>query len=350
MVTLTVVYPIVFNFDEVTEAIAERTDKIHLRCHINSTSCIELTEMQVARSQSMLSGRIKSLTVINDCSDPGVYATCLNFFIRCLKGPNNKIDEFAWSKQDNPINEYDQTFTSEDAKRIALAIMSSKNIKKLSIANTFRKAGTFKCIFNAVLDIGIPSYTIYFIGPGTMSALSMNMMGLLNNTSLKTLVLSRKLHLNRVVQVDEKKLATYLAKILRSNKGLEDVIVSTIQMNNTGREILLKSLRDHNNSTLLKLSVTNYDNALSIYISYRDIAYKLQSEIDIELKCNRIMKRYDINLLAAQRINKKTISLKMYPGFIDAIQQKEPNHIYRFLQNENEKLCSYHACDERRSV
>ena len=349
MATLIVVYPHGFNADEVIEAIRERTEKIHLRCHFNDKSFIESTEMQVAISQSsMLSGRIKSLTIINNCNDSEVYATCLNFFIRCLKGPNNKIDEFAWSKQDNPINEYDQTFTSEDAKRIALAIMSSKNIKKLSIANTFRKAGTFKCIFNAVLDIGIPSYTIYFIGPVTMSALSMNMMGLLNNTSLKTLVLSRKLHLNRVVQVDEKKLATYLAKILRSNKGLEDVIVSTIQMNNTGREILLKSLRDHNNSTLLKLSVTNYDNEWSN--SYRDIAYKLQSEIDIELKCNRIMKRYDMNLLAAQRKNKKTISLKMYPGFIDAIQQKEPNNLYRFLQNENEKLCSYHACDERRSV
>ena len=342
MVTLTVVYPIVFSFDEVTEAIAERTDKIHLRCHINSTSCIELTEMQVARSQSMLSGRIKSLTVINDCSDPGVYATCLNFFIRCLKGPNNKIDEFAWSSQDN------STFTPEDSKRIALAIMSSNNIKKLSIANTFKRAGTFKCIFNAVLDIGIPSYTIGFIGSGTTSTLFMSMKGLRNNTSLKTLELSGEFDLNRVVQGDAKKLATYLAKILRRNKGLEDVIVSTNLMNNTGREILLKSLRDHNNSTLLKLRVTNYDNAWSK--SYRDIADKLQSEIDIELKCNRIMKRYDMNLLAAQRINKKTISLKIYPGIIDAIQQKEPNHIYRFLQNENEKLCSYHACDERRSV
>ena len=349
MAILIVVYPHGFNADEVIEAIRETTEKIHLRCHFNNKSFIESMEMQVAISQSsMLSGRIKSLTIINNCNDPEVYATCLNFFIRCLKGPNNKIDEFAWSKQDHPINKQDQTFTPEDANRIALAVMSSNNIKKLSIANTFKRAGTFKCIFNAVLDIGIPSYTIGFIGSGTTSTLFMSMKGLRNNTSLKTLELSGEFDLNRVVQGDAKKLATYLAKILRRNKGLEDVIVSTIQMNNTGREILLKSLRDHNNSTLLKLSVKNYGKSLTKYT--RGIAYMFQSEIDIELKCNRIMKRYDMNLLAAQRKNKKTISLKMYPGFIDAIQQKEPNDLYRFLQNENEKLCSYHACDERRSV
>ncbi|OEU09029.1 hypothetical protein FRACYDRAFT_249374 [Fragilariopsis cylindrus CCMP1102] len=347
MATLIVVYPHGFNADEVIEALRKRTEKIHLRCHFNDKSFIESTEMQVAISQSsMLSGRIKSLTIINNCNDPEVYATCLNFFIRCLKGPNNKIDEFAWSKQDHPINKHDQTFTSEDAKRIALAIMSSNNIKKLSITNTFKRAGTFKCIFNAVLDIGIPSYTIGFIGRGTTSALSMNLKGLLNNTSLKTLELSGEFDLNRVVQFDAKKLAKYLAKILRSNKGLEDVIISTNLMDNTGRKILLKRLRNHNNSTLLKLSVTNYDKVL--IKSTRGIAYILQSEIDFELKCNRIMKRYDMNLLAAQR--KKSISLKIYPGIIDAIQQKEPNHMYRFLQNENEKLCSYHACDERRSV
>jgi hypothetical protein len=100
------------------------------------------------------------------------------------------------------------------------------------------------------------------------------MMGLLNNTSLKTLELSGEFPLNRVVPVDSKKLAMYLAKILRSNKGLEDVIVSTNLMNNTGRKILLKSLRDHNNSTLLRLSVTNLDKVSSIKYT----AYKLQSD------------------------------------------------------------------------
>jgi hypothetical protein len=101
MVTLFVIYPHDFNADEVIEALRERTEKIHLRCHFNNKTFTESTEMQVAISQSsMLSGRIKSLTVINNCDDTEVYATCLNFFIRFLKGPNSKIDVFAWSKRD----------------------------------------------------------------------------------------------------------------------------------------------------------------------------------------------------------------------------------------------------------
>jgi hypothetical protein len=349
MVTPFVVYPHEFNADEVIEALRERTEKIHLRCHFNNKSFIESTEMQVAIIQSsMLAERIKSLTVINNCNDPEVYATCLDFFTRCLKRPNNKIDEFALSKRDNLIDASDQTFSPEDANRIALAITSSNNIKKLSIANTFKRAGTFNCIFNAVLDIGIPSYSIGFIGRCTTSESSMNMTGLLNNTSLKTLEFSGEFPLNHFIPVNTKKFPTHLAKILRSNKGLEDVIVYTNLINNTGREILLKSLLDHSNSTLLKLNVTKDSREKSE--RYRDIVDSFQSEIDIELKCNRIMKRYNINLLAAQRKNKKIISLKMYPAFIDAIQQKEPIHLYRFLQNENEQLCSYYACDERRSV
>jgi hypothetical protein len=69
----------------------------------------------------------------------------------------------------------------------------------------------------------------------------------------------------------------------------------------------------------------------------RYIAYNFQSQIDIELRCNLIMKRYDRNLLAQQR-NKKTISTKIYPAILEAIQQKQPIHLYRFLQNENEQL------------
>ena len=39
---------------------------------------------------------------------------------------------------------------------------------------------------------------------------------------------------------------------------------------------------------------------------------------------------------------KKTISLAIYPVLLEILQNR-PTHLYRFLQNENNRLCEYYA-------
>ena len=43
-----------------------------------------------------------------------------------------------------------------------------------------------------------------------------------------------------------------------------------------------------------------------------------------------------------EKHGKKDISLAIYPVLLEVLQYR-PTHLYRFLQNENDRLCEYYA-------
>ena len=137
-------------------------------------------------------------------------------------------------------------------------------------------------------------------------------------------------------------------------------------MDNAGREKLLNSLEEENNSTLLELDTNSFNWSYS--------PNDIQSKIDTEMKWNLIWKRYNTNYGLPTAIvlsekkkkttvsheieslrkkkkkkkeehGKKIISLVIYPVLLEVLQNR-PTHLYQFLRNENYRLCEYDSNEE----
>ena len=248
-----------------------------------------------------------------------------------------------------------------DANKIAVSIASSINIKKLAFEDTFDERGSFECIFNAVLDRGITDFTVIFRSTTLAESRAIDMTNLANNNTLKSLDLSNSFSTCYTTEFNAR-FATQLVNILKINQSLEKLVIPPGMIKIKGRQNLLNSLKEENNSTLLELNTY-----------YRiDDCDSIQLKINTEMKWNRIWKRYNTNYgLPAMVLSekkkttasleneplhknkkkkeekeehehehehgKKNISLVIYPILLEVLQNR-PTHLYQFLQNENHRL------------
>ena len=121
--------------------------------------------------------------------------------------------------------------------------------------------------------------------------------------------------------------AMQLVNILKTNQSLEKLDITSNMLNNEGREKLLNSLKEENNSTLLELD-TNYCIGLSKPVDL------IQFKINTEIEPNRIWKRYNTNREKKEEEHgKKNISYFNYPLLLEALQNR-PTYVFEFLQFE----------------
>ncbi|OEU14030.1 hypothetical protein FRACYDRAFT_262477 [Fragilariopsis cylindrus CCMP1102] len=125
-------------------------------------------------------------------------------------------------------------------------------------ADLFAVGGTFECVFNAVIDGGTINE---FVGQAeSFPDLKLGCIGrsnLANNTALEKF--SLELWEDDMFVADEG--IEQLANALKSNRCLEEIIITRGMMTNAGRIHLLESLRD--NTTLLKLDTRAVPMAIS---------------------------------------------------------------------------------------
>jgi len=272
------------------------------------------------------------------------------------------VEEFTYSNgyYDGLVRHYPLTLI--DANKVAAAIASNSNIKKLKFDDTFHERSSFECVFNAVLDSGITDFIVGVQLHTQAELRDIDMTNLANNTTLKTLIMRNSAPCRHITE----QFASQLVNILKTNQSLEKLAISPIMLTNAGRERLLNSLEEENNSTLLELD-TYYD--VGVY-RVEDI----QSKIDTEMEWNRIWKRYNTNYglpaiilaekekkttssleneplrkkkkIEEEEHGKKDISLVIYPVLLEVLQNR-PTHLYQFLQNENHRLCEYYANEGR---
>ena len=223
------------------------------------------------------------------------------------------------------------------------------------MGNLFAVEGTFECFFNAVIDGGTINE---FVGQAeSFPDLKLGCIGrsnLANNTALERF--SLEVWEDDMFVADEG--IEQLANALKSNQGLEEIIITRGMMTNAGRIHLLESLRD--NTTLLKLDTRAIPMALSPNndVNKDELLLKeggiegrlLQSHFDRHMKLNRFWKRLkkrdnidknndgdrddDNDDNVEKYLGRRSISMEILPDILE-ILAKKPLLLYTFLREED---------------
>ena len=316
-----------------------------------NASTQELQEAILANKMSTSGVKIRSLKMLNQCLDQEIHRQCFEFYLRCLEGPENKILDFLYSPTRNNL-----LLTLVDANRIADAIATNENIRMFTIhegyiGGLFCKEGTFGCILNAVLKAGVQTFQLRsrtYNGILKSGCFGEN---LATNTTLKGLRLDYGYaagDVHRPVDMYDKEMEQ-LGTILKVNRGLRVICLSSAIISTIGRQHLLESLRD--NTTLLELNtrIPPYKSDKSgIHLAageeedelVRHETISIQSQIDHHMVLNKKWKRCsDNNNKSNNSIDddKDDIPLNLYPNLLENFAKK-PLLLYLFLQKKQPRI------------
>ena len=318
-----------------------------------NASTQELQEAILANNMSTSGVNICSLKIRNQCLDQEIHRQCFEFYLRCLEGPQNKILDFVYTPRNLLL-------TLVDANRIADAIATNENIRKFVIYDgckqgIFRKEGAFGCILNAVLKAGVQSFQFFFRTFNGMVKSDCFGENLATNTTLKGLYLDY-VHaagaVHHPMDVYDKEMEQ-LGTILKVNRGLTKIIISSAIISNTGRQHLLESLRD--NTTLLELQTKRPPYGIHPAAGeeeddlVRDESISIQSQIDHHMVLNKIWKIYNDNNDSSNNIidveneeakaseQEDYIPLNVYPNLLEKFAKK-PLLLYLFLQKKQPRI------------
>ena len=143
-------------------AVLSSDDSIHeLDCVFSDENFNTSQELQDLIISKKASRRIELLSISNICTNRGgthyrYNELCYDFFLRCLKGPQNSIEGFHYASV-CPLS-------LADASRLSTAIIShNEDIICLAFTTEFTDEGSFNCIFNAVLDGGVQALYLSLI-------------------------------------------------------------------------------------------------------------------------------------------------------------------------------------------
>ncbi|OEU07246.1 hypothetical protein FRACYDRAFT_251301 [Fragilariopsis cylindrus CCMP1102] len=291
-----------------------------------NASTQELQEAILANKMSTSGVKIRSLKILNQCSDQEIHRQCFEFYLRCLEGPENKIRDFLYSPTRNNL-----LLTLVDANRIADAIATNENIRTFTIhegyiGGLFCKEGTFGCILNAVLKAGVQNLDLrlrldYGYAAGDV---------------------------HRPVDMYDKEMEQ-LGTVLKVNRGLRVICLSSAIISTIGRQHLLESLRD--NTTLLELNarIPPYKSDKSgIHLAagaeedelVRHETISIQSQIDHHMVLNKKWKRCSDNNNKSNKSiddDKDDIPLNIYPNLLEKFAKK-PLLLYLFLQKKQPRI------------
>jgi hypothetical protein len=307
----------------------------------------ELQELIISKKAS---GKIGVLEIGNLCLNQETHNRGIDFYLRCLEGPQNKTTGYNYASH-CPL-------TLANASRFSAAIASNDSIELLSFEDftgdnmLFSKEGTFEFIFNAVLDGGV-NKLLFAFGPSSNNILERVCTGrskLATNTTLRGLNFEVSKHdadpqpLHATDDEGMKKLAS----VLKVNRGLKTITIPRAMMTNVGRKYILDSLRD--NTTLSTLDTTK-----SLFVGEdppenveeRKERVFLQSQIDHHMMLNRIWKRCNKN--NENNNNRTTISIDIYPDLLEKLAKK-PLLLFLFLQKDHPQIftSSYERSQKRR--
>jgi hypothetical protein len=308
----------------------------------NFNTSQELQDLIISKKASR---RIELLSIENLCWNQGgahnrYNDLCHDFFLRCLMGPQNKIEGFHYSSV--------WPLSLADANRFSTAIVSNnENITYLAFTTEFTDEFTFNCVFNAVLDGGVQALYLYLVSNKKFERTGMSKLA--TNTTLKSLNLDiylcqddRGAEDQEPLYVTDDEGMKNLADALKVNRGLEAIDIPRVVMTNVGRKYLLDSLRD--NVTLSTLGTTK-----SFFTGEedppedekkREERILLQSQIDHHMMLNKIWKRCKSNKnnnsdrAGSNNNNNRTISLDIYPDLLEKLAKK-PLLLFLFLQKHN---------------
>ena len=328
-------------------------DSIHeLDCVFSDENFNTSQELQDLIISKKASRRIELLSISNICTNRGgthyrYNELCYDFFLRCLKGPQNSIEGFHYASV-CPLS-------LADASRLSTAIIShNENIICLAFTTEFTDEGSFNCIFNAVLDGGVQALHLSLVSNKKFERTGISKLA--TNTTLKSLnldiypgELGAEDHQEPLLVTDDKGMKN-LADVLKVNRGLETIDIPRVVMTNVGRKYLLDSLRD--NVTLSTLGTTK---PLSMGEEdppedekEREERILLQFQIDHHMMLNRIWKRCNnnrnnnSNRAGSNNSNNRTISLDIYPDLLEKLAKK-PLLLFFFLQKHNYLLSTSSA-------
>jgi hypothetical protein len=323
-------------------------DSIHeLDCVFSDENFNTSQELQDLIISKKASRRIELLSIENLCWNWGGTRNryndlCHDFYLRCLKGPQNKIEGIYYSSV-CPLS-------LADANRFSNAIVSNENITYLAFTTEFTGEGAFNCIFNAILDGGVQTLYLFLISNKIFERTGMSKLA--TNTTLKSLNLDIYQDDDQGAEDQEPLYVTddegmeNLADVLKVNWVLTTIDIPRVVMTNVGRKYLLDSLRD--NVTLSTLGTTK-----SLFTGEdppedekeREKRIMLQSQIDQHMMLNRIWKRCNnnnnnnnnsnnSNRSGSYNNNNRTISLYIYPDLLEKLAKK-PLLLFLFLQKHN---------------
>ena len=250
---------------------------------------------------------------------------------------------------------------AEAQKAAAIITRSNNGSTELTLSgDLFAVEGTFECVFNAVIDGGTINE---FVGQAeSFPDLKLGCIGrsnLANNTALERF--SLEVWEDDMFVADEG--IEQLANALKSNRGLEEIIITRGMMTNAGRIHLLESLRD--NTTLLKLDTRAVPMAISPDddVNEDEVLLKeggiegrlLQSRFDRHMKLNRFWKRLkkrdtivdknndgdrndddddDNDDNVEKYLGRRSISMEILPDVLE-ILAKKPLLLYTFIREED---------------
>ena len=325
-----------------------------------NASTQELQEAILANKMSTSGVKIRGLRIINNCSDHEINRQCFEFYLRCLEGPQNKILDFGYTSRKlfRPL---------VDANRIADAIATNENIRMfgiddLSKRGIFYKEGTFGCILNAVLKAGVQTFHLRsrtFNGIVKSGCFGGN---LATNITLKKLYLDyvhAPAAVHHPLHVYDDKEMEQLGTILKVNRGLRVICLSSAIISTIGRQHLLESLRD--NTTLLELNTRIPSSKIFVIHPaageeekeedelVRDESISIQSQIDHHMVLNKKWMRYndnnnknnnsidDDNEETKASEQEDCIPLNVYPNLLENFAKK-PLLLYLFLQKKQPRI------------
>jgi hypothetical protein len=347
-------FPLDNTMEEVLSALRNEADILLLDCNFSDDTFNTSEGLQEAILSNKMSGRVYFLKIGNFCVDRDTHKSCLNFYLRCLEGPENKIKEFGYMCSSCiPL-------TLVEAKRYDVAIASNDNIEMLSLNDydlgdsVFCEEGTLECIFDAVLDGGVKALNLSTMSLKQIIKRSCNETSaskLATNTTLKVLsydFFQVVAPMYRATDESNEGIKQ-LANILQVNKGLEEIFIPFPFITNIGRRHLLGSLRD--NTTLIMLNTrrsSSFDfeeeNRVEEDETERDESISLQSQIDRHMMLNKIWKKYEDN-----NNNKSgtSISLDIYPDLLEKLAEK-PILLFLFMQQNHPRIFTSFSTDQSR--
>ena len=213
------------NEDEIIDALKQETRQVHLvYLQFDDDIFNQSEEIQEAilLASKKTSGLLTKVSCYNTCTNQNpqqqLHTRCLEFFCQLLEGGRNNHNQGAGFEDISYFDSHPLTLI--DANKVAAAIASSSNIKRLIFSTRFHIGGSFECVFNAVLDRGIKDFRVLFTSTTQAELHAIDIKNLTNNTTLKTLILYDNDEGNFPTGFTEQ-FAMHLVNILKTNQSLE---------------------------------------------------------------------------------------------------------------------------------
>jgi hypothetical protein len=352
------------SMEEVVTALRNNDEKkthvVRLTCDFDDERMNTSQKLQEAIMDSLYSVYplfLVSLSIFNSCDNREERERCLDFFLRHLElgtALNASYTDLS-------------PWTLVEAQKATAAITRSDETSDLTLSgDLFAIEGTFECVLNAVIDGG--TIDEFVVQTESIPDLKLGCIGrsnLANNTTLKRLNL--ELWEDDAFVADEG--IEQIANALKSNRGLEEIIITRGMMTNAGRRLLLESLGD--NTTLFKLDTRGQPVAIFANDDRNEDEEEvlrkeggiegrlLQSQFDRHMKLNRFWKRLkkrgnddknDGNSDDDNHENEKKdlggrfISMEILPDILE-ILSKKPLLLYTFLREEDHTQLLGTLCD-----